>query len=146
MRKVRTKVVIEGDGHASGVSVDRVVLLFSLVSSFRDTLYLSLKGSVRMLPLLPNLRVLDWAILVQEDNGKGWSEGWSDMQWGFLEQQVRNKAGWRRVQLRVLLDLSLYFLVFPPEREALSRRDFIGVHNSSLDDSLLLWAKVNDGS
>ena len=43
--------------------------LFSLVAS-RDTLYLSLMGSVRMLPLLPNLRVLDRAIPVQEVNGE----------------------------------------------------------------------------
>ena len=34
MTKARTEVVIEGDGHASGVSIDQVVLLFSLVSSF----------------------------------------------------------------------------------------------------------------
>ena len=33
------------------MSVDRTTLLF-LVSSFRDALYLSLMGSVRMLPLL----------------------------------------------------------------------------------------------
>ena len=56
MRKVRTKVVIEGGGCAGGMSADHIIQLF-LISSFRDALYLLLKGSVRMLPLLPSLRV-----------------------------------------------------------------------------------------
>ena len=52
MRKARTEVVLgEGDDCACDASIDQVTLLF-LVSSLRDTLYLLLKGSVRMFLLL----------------------------------------------------------------------------------------------
>ena len=53
MRKARTGVVISGggSGRACRASIDQVILLF-LASSFRDALYLSLEGSVRMLLLL----------------------------------------------------------------------------------------------
>ena len=71
MRKVRTKAVILGDSRVCRVSVDWVTLLFSFVSSFRDTLYLSLEGSVRMLLLLPNSRVPLRAVPVQGENGEG---------------------------------------------------------------------------
>ena len=81
MRKARTEVVIEGEGDACAFSesVGQTTQLF-LVSSFRDALYLSLEGSVRMLPLLPNSRVLDWVIPIQEDKGEGngRGEGWWD--------------------------------------------------------------------
>ena len=93
------------------VSIGWMPLLF-LVNSFWDALYLSLKGSVRMLPLLPNLEVT-WAIPVSGDNDEDGIKGNSWMEELFLEQW--GEAWWGWIEFRVLQDLFSYPFVFPPE-------------------------------
>lgn len=70
MRKVKTGAVILGEDndHALRKSVEQVTLLF-LPSSFRDALYLSLVGSVRMLLLLSKV---EGSLSGNSSSGRQW--------------------------------------------------------------------------
>ena len=61
---------------------------------------------------------------------------------GFLKQRIGDEAGWRRVELRVLLNLSLYLFILPPEGKVLVGQEFVRVYEPSLDDSVFLSCVV----
>ena len=87
------------------------------------------------------MRVPHWAIPVLGDDGEGEAkgDGQDEGRGNSLEQWIRDESRWQRVKFGVFLNSLLYLLVLPPEREGLTRSDFIGVQELSLDDYPFLF-------